>query len=113
MNSARLIFSVLCFTLALDNPGGADGLTGPTRNSFVEASFKSCFKSQTSNPLNTSLKADAISQYCLCFSNRLADSTSPDELKELDELTLREPSAVAAKMHPLIKSIGDYCRSHP
>jgi hypothetical protein len=88
----------------------AEDLKEPRRTSFVDAAFKSCFKNQTENPLNKRVGSAAIAQYCLCFANKFADNTSPDEIAELDELTLREPATAMARKATLINSLGDQCR---
>jgi hypothetical protein len=91
----------------------AQGLPEPRRTSFVDVAYKSCFKSQTENPvnqgLNKGLSVASLAQYCACFANKLADSTSLAELAELDSLSLRDPVAVAARQGPLITSLGDKC----
>lgn len=91
----------------------AQGLPEPRRSSFVDVAFKSCFKSQTENPdnqrANQGINSATIAQYCACFANKLADSTSPDEIAELDRLSLRSPAAVAARQGPLIKALGEKC----
>jgi predicted GTPase len=70
---------------------------------------KSCFKSQSENPVNQGLSSAILGQYCVCFANKLADSTSPAEIAELDKLSLRDPVAVAARQGALIKSLGEKC----
>jgi hypothetical protein len=87
----------------------AQGLPEPRRTSFVDAAYKSCFKSQTENPLNRGLSSAIMAQYCVCFANNFADSTSVAELAELDSLTLRDPVAVAARKGPLVKSLSEKC----
>jgi hypothetical protein len=89
------------------------GLPEPRRTSFVDWAYKSCLKSQTENPvnqgLNRGLSSAMLAQYCVCFANKLADSTSLVELAELDSLSLRDPAAVATRQGPLIKSLGEKC----
>lgn len=87
----------------------AQGLPEPRRSSFVDVAYKSCFKSQTENPVNKGISSAMLSQFCFCFANKLADSTSPAEIAELDSLSLRDPAAVAVRQGPLLKSLGDKC----
>lgn len=87
----------------------AEGLPEPRRTSFVDAAYKSCFKSQTENPENKGTSSAMLSRFCVCFANKLADSTSPAEIAELDSLSLRDPTALAARQGTLIKSLGDKC----
>jgi hypothetical protein len=39
----------------------------------------------------------------------MADRTHPEDLPELDRLLLADPSAVAAKLHPIIEEITSMC----
>jgi hypothetical protein len=87
----------------------AEGLFGVERNGFVKASYESCMKSQTADPANSSLPVEKLDQYCTCFANRLADNTQPNELKDLNAQTLRDPAAMVIKLKPLVKVIGDHC----
>ena len=105
----KQILGILLFTLSLVSISAADGLSGAERSSFVKAGYESCMKSQTADPVNASLPVGKIGQYCKCFANRLADSTPPNDLKDLNSQTVQDPASIIIKIKPLVKAIGEYC----
>jgi hypothetical protein len=105
----RLMLAILLSSASVATCA-AQGLPEPRRTSFVDAGYKSCLKSQTENPLNKSLSSPILAQFCVCFANKLADSTSPAEIAELDDLSLRDPIAVAVRQGPLLKSLAEKCK---
>jgi len=68
------------------------GLSGANRNDFVESTFKGCFQSQTSDPRNREVKTATLAQYCLCFSNEMADGLSPEEAQLIAKMQSATPS---------------------
>src|SRR3954453_18801445 len=87
----------------------AAGLVGVERNSFVSANYESCLVRWAANPASSSLSTDLGAKFCRCSANRHADKTSHTDLKRLNELMVRRPAAMVAKLRPVLKAISDYC----
>jgi hypothetical protein len=87
----------------------AKGLIGIERNSFVRANYESCLTRWAANPASSSLPTDLGAKFCRCSANRHADKTSHTDLKRLNELMVRKPQAMVAKLRPVLKEVSDYC----
>src|SRR3954452_493171 len=87
----------------------AEGLIGVERNSFVSANYESCLTRWAANPASSSLPTDVGAKFCRCSANRHADKTPHTDLKRLNELMVRKPAAMVAKLRPLLKEISGYC----
>ena len=69
-------------------------MSGDVRATFVDASVRSCLKSQIDNQ---SIPVLAIVDYCKCYSNGLADKISNDEVKALEASRSEQKYAAAVK----------------
>ena len=79
-----IVFS-LAFLLAGAIPTCADeGLKGDLRIAFVDASLRSCLKTQIDEPVNQTVPVFALIDYCKCYSSGLADKFSNDEVARLE-----------------------------
>jgi hypothetical protein len=85
------------------------GLIGPERNVFVESSFQTCFKEARGDPANKATDVAIIAQYCVCYSNQMADRLINDDLKTLDAAVATDSAALHAKLQPLIKTSAETC----
>jgi hypothetical protein len=90
-------------------PGGS-GLTGPTRDAFVQSSTTSCKAAARSNPRNAAMAADAIEKYCTCYSNQMADKLSYAELEEINKTMATDPAGTQAKLQARIDAAVAACR---
>ena len=85
------------------------GLTGPPRNTFVESSFQSCFREARADPANKAADVAILAQYCVCYSDQMADKLTNDDLKALDAAVAADSTALKAKMEPSIKASAETC----
>src|SRR5262249_33714103 len=83
-NWAMGILALVALTMITRTSMADPGLTGPGRNNFVESSFQTCFQEARSNPVNRATDVATLAQYCVCFSNEMADRLANDDLKALD-----------------------------
>ena len=104
---ARIV--VVAMSVLLAPLCSAEGLIGVERNSFVRANYESCLTRWTANPASSSLPTDLGAKFCRCSANRHADKTSHTDLKRLNELMIRRPAAIVAKLRPVLKEISDHC----
>lgn len=81
------------------------GLTGASREAFVTASINSCTQTAQSDPRNGSIPAATITQYCTCYSNRMADTISAAEVQALNA----DPSKLQT-LQPRIEAAVKACR---
>jgi hypothetical protein len=91
----------------IDQPKPQDstvGLTGVERSSFVEGATNNCLREQQRNPLP--LSPSAISQYCKCYANGVADRLSVNQIKAQEAMG---PTEQAAAMRPLIEAAARPC----
>jgi clan AA aspartic protease (TIGR02281 family) len=101
---ASLLGSMLVAVMS-SSPAQAQGsLTGRDRERFITASSNSCFKAGRSE--SSDLNPDALSRYCSCYSNRMADSISPDEAKWLTSASREE---IQRAMQPRIDNAIAAC----
>jgi len=68
------------------------GLTGDVRNTFVEATMRSCLQTQLNASGNSGVPVSVIQDYCKCSANGLADKISLDEVKVLEAAGSAEKS---------------------
>src|SRR4051794_2212741 len=105
--TARLLLASIFAVLA--PLCSAAGLIGVERSSFVSANYESCLTRWAANPASSSLPKDLGAKFCRCSANRHADKTSHTDLKRLNDLMVRKPAAMVAKLRPVLKEISDYC----
>ena len=105
------IHSILAASISvlLTSLCSAEGLVGLERNSFVRANYESCLTRWAVNPASSALPADLGRKFCRCSANRHANKLSHTDLKRLDELMIRKPAAIVAKLRPVLKEISDHC----
>ena len=101
---ALVIFATAPHTSLADT-----GLSGPSRNAFVESSFQTCFKEARDDPANKATDIAILAQYCVCYSNQMADRLVNDDLKALDAAVATDTAALEIKMRPLIQSSAEIC----
>jgi hypothetical protein len=109
---SKLTTGLLAFVMfaTVTRTGMADaGLTGPERNVFVESSFQTCFKEARGDPANKATDVAIIAQYCVCYSNQMADRLINDDLKALDAAVAIDSAALKAKLQPLITASAETC----
>ena len=100
----------LAMLAAVTRAGMADtGLTGPSRSAFVESSFQTCFQEARDDPANKATDVAVLAQYCVCYSNQMADRLVNDDLKALEAAIATDSAALEAKMHPLVQASADIC----
>jgi hypothetical protein len=63
------------------------GLTGATRDSFVDLTARSCTESQVSAPANANIPEPVLERYCTCYAKGMADRLSESRLHGLDGLS--------------------------
>jgi hypothetical protein len=76
--------AIAIFSANLQFARGDQGLTGEVRTTFVEATIRSCLKTQLDAPSNRGFPVSAIFDYCKCNATGLADKISNDEVKSLE-----------------------------
>jgi hypothetical protein len=101
----------ICFLLVLTSSAGfaQSGLTGGNRTEFLENAFKVCFQKQTDNPKNKAIKVAKLAQYCVCYSDHLADRISPEENKTFDQLFANDRAELAVRLRPILDSVTSAC----
>jgi len=102
-----LIFSLLVLTSSAAS--AQSGLTGTDRAAFLENAFKVCFQKQTSDPKNKTIKVARLAQYCVCYSDHLADRISPEENKTFDQLFANDRAELAVRLQPILDSVTNTC----
>lgn len=88
-------------------PDSKPGLTGSVRTSFVEASIASCTK--TAQQRNPTADTGMIVQYCVCYSNRMADVISPAEVQAFGN-TPNDAARMEAALHSRILAAAQACQ---
>ena len=73
------ISSTLLALAACGQPSSAPGLSGADRDAFVNSAISSCEAAGS----GAGVSAQAMSEYCKCSSNALADKISPAEAQTL------------------------------
>ena len=109
---SRLTAGLLAFAMlvTLARAGWADtGLIGPARNNFVESSFQSCFREARGDPANKAADVAILAQYCVCYSDQMADKLHNDDLEAMDATVATDSAALKTKMDPLIKASAETC----
>ena len=104
----RLIAIILISLVAPSIASAEMGLTGAARNDFVETAFRVCLQKRLS-AAQSDAKAAKIAQYCVCYSDRLADRISPEDNKALDELFERDKTELAARLQPILQGVAEGC----
>jgi hypothetical protein len=103
------LFAIISIFLAASSIASAEtGLTGAVRNDFVETAFKVCMQKRLS-AAQSDAKAAKIAQYCVCYSDRLADRISPEENKAFDELYAKDKVELAARLQPVLEGVAEGC----
>lgn len=99
----------MIFFLALTSSvsSAATGLSGPPRNAFIEDAFKICLQKMQNNANDA--RFTKLAQYCVCYSNHLADRVSPEDNNALDELYVKDKAQLAAKLRPILDGLADDC----
>ena len=98
--------------LAACGQSGSDGgLTGATRTAFVTSAVGSCSQKVQSDPSNASLSPAVVTQYCTCYSNKMADTISPAELQTLNDTMQSDPAKAQSMMQPRIDAAVSTCKA--
>lgn len=102
---------LVCLVLVLTSAIGfaQSGLTGTDRTEFLEGAFKVCFQKQTNDPKNKTIKVAKLAQYCVCYSDHLADRISPEENKTFDHLFANDRAELAVRLQPILDSVTSAC----
>ncbi|MBR0779554.1 hypothetical protein JQ543_25435 [Bradyrhizobium diazoefficiens] len=103
----KLVWAVFVLVLISSTSSAEPGLTGAARNEFVENAFKICLQKQRTAANNA--RFARFAQYCVCYSNHLADRLSPGENKALDELFWNDRTQLAARLRPILKGLAEDC----
>jgi hypothetical protein len=103
------LLAIVIFATITQASKADTGLTGPARNNFVESSFQSCFREARGDPRNNATDVAIIAQYCVCFSNLMADQLANDDLKSLDEAVKADSAGLKAKMESVVKATAATC----
>lgn len=104
----RLFTVVLVFSFVSSIAAAETGLTGAARNEFVENAFKVCLQRRVTQG-QSEAKVAKLAQYCVCYSNRLADRISPEENKALDALFATDKAELAARLQPILDGVAEGC----
>lgn len=104
----RLGLLTCTFLLVASVCSAETGLNGDARNAFVENAFKVCLRKQM-NRTQDEAKLARLAQYCVCYSARLADRLSTSDSRELDDLLLRDRSALDARLKPILNGLAEAC----
>jgi len=101
----------ICFLLVLTSSVSLaqSGLTGTDRTQFLENAFKVCFQRQTDDPKNKAIKVAKLAQYCVCYSDHLADRISSEENKTFDRLFANDRAELAVRLRPILDSVTSAC----
>ena len=105
----RVIPICLLLVLASSVSFAQSGLTGTDRTEFLENAFKICFQKQTNDPKNKAVKVAKLAQYCVCYSDHLADRISSEENKTFDQLFANDRAALAVRLRPILDSVTSAC----
>jgi hypothetical protein len=103
----KLVWAVFVLVLISSNSSAETGLTGSARNEFVENAFKICLQKQRTAA--TEARFARVAQYCVCYSNHLADRLSPGDNKALDELFWKDRTQLATRLQPILKGLAEDC----
>ena len=103
--------AVLFLALAPSFASADPGLTGEIRSGFLESAFKICFKKQISAPRKKSINVAKLAQYCLCYTDQLADRISPEDNKSFDGLFMANRAELKVKLQPMLETIQFRCAS--
>jgi hypothetical protein len=79
--------------------------SGSARTYYVGKTIDSCVRNQRSRPENSGASETLIKNYCECFANALADTTTYAEVKYSNSHGTPSPESVAK-----IRSSGEKCR---
>jgi hypothetical protein len=107
----RTMLTFLLLVLTSSAGLAQTGLTGTDRTEFLENAFKVCFQKQTNDPKNKSIKVARLAQYCVCYSDHLADRISAEENKALDRLFANDRAELAVRLQPILDSVTSACAS--
>jgi len=103
----KLVRAVVVLLLISSSSSAESGLTGAARNEFVENAFKICLQKQRSAA--NEAKLARLAQYCVCYSNHLADRLSPGDNKALDELFWKDRTQLATRLRPILNGLAEDC----
>ena len=103
------LLALVLFSAVMRAAMADTGLTGPSRSAFVESSFQTCFKEARDDPANKTTDVAIIAQYCVCYSNQMADRLVNDDLKALEAAIATDSAAIEAKMNPLVQASAEIC----
>ena len=105
-----IIIVIAFFAMTCGNGMAQDndsvGLTGTVRSSLIEEIVGGCLREQSRRQL--AFTAAAISQYCRCYANGVADRLSVNELKRQRAMSLKEQDVA---MEPIVQAAGRQCVS--
>jgi hypothetical protein len=92
------LFGAVFFLALISSASSAEtGLAGSVRNAFVENAFKVCLQ-KLQNSANDA-RFSKLAQYCVCYSNHLADRLSPEDDKP----------QLAARLLPILDGLAEDC----
>lgn len=83
----KSIFLLFCFVLGFFLNVHAEGLTGKTRENFIESFSSSCFDAQRKNKDNGRASSDSIKAYCTCSAIYTSDRTPQSEMSIFKQMT--------------------------
>jgi hypothetical protein len=103
----KLVGAAFVLVLISSTSSAETGLTGSARNEFVENAFRVCLQKQ--RHAANEAKFAKLAQYCVCYSNHLADRISPEDNKALDELFWKDRTQLAARLRPILDGLAEDC----
>jgi len=90
--------AIAIFSVNIQFARSDQGLTGEVRTTFVEATTRSCLKTQLDAPSKRAFPVSAIYDYCKCNANGLADKISIDEVKFLESAGSEQRTQTAMRV---------------
>jgi hypothetical protein len=108
---AAVALTALFVLAACGQEGSTSGLTGATRTSFVQSATASCTQAAQTGAERAHISAEAVTRYCTCSANTMADRISPDQLQTLNTTVHSNPEQARVTMQPLIDAAATACRS--
>ena len=102
--------AVVVLALTSSVSSAETGLTGGVRNEFVEKAFNVCLQRQQSRAPNDP-KVAKLAQYCVCYSNHLADRVSAEDNKAFDELFEKDKVELASRLRTVLDGLAEGCAS--
>jgi hypothetical protein len=88
-------------------PGDAVGLVGRDRDAFLRGAVASCERTAREDDAWRHMDSQ-IHDYCVCYSSRMADGITLDEVR----IVGRDPSRIEELLGDRIAEAIDYCRAN-